>query len=106
SSHESSGAFNPSSLRPRTRQDRESRTLQRSQLLDNLLLAREAAGIMLGKNSLPVHGDIKDAAASAHDMAVDADRFLDLRRQTGGTGKVVSDSAVIDSNVHGSDRLH
>lgn len=55
---------------------------------------------MLGKDPLIIRGDEEDPAAAAHDLAVDSELFLDLSRQTGGSGEVVSNAAVVDANVH------
>jgi hypothetical protein len=42
----------------------------------------------------------EDTAAAANELAVDTEVLLDLSRQTGGSGKVVSNAAIVDSNVH------
>jgi hypothetical protein len=55
---------------------------------------------VLGEDPLVVDGDDEDAAAAADDLRVDAQLSLDLSRQTGGSGEVVSNAAVIDSDVH------
>src|SRR5260370_42078288 len=43
---------------------------------------------------------IEAAAAAAHELAVDAELLLDFSRQTGGSGQVVSNAAIIDTNIH------
>jgi hypothetical protein len=55
---------------------------------------------VLREDAFVVRGDVEDAAAPTNDLGVDAQLFLDLSRQTGGSRKIVSDAAVIDSNVH------
>jgi hypothetical protein len=57
---------------------------------------------VFGEDALVVDGHVEDAAASANDLAVDPELLLDLSRQTGGSGQVVSDAAVVDPDVHGS----
>jgi hypothetical protein len=55
---------------------------------------------VLREDPLVVGSHHEDASAAAHDFAVDAELLLDLSRQTGGSGKVVSNAAVVDSDVH------
>ena len=59
----------------------------------------EAAGLLLGVDDLVVHGDVEDASASADQLRRDSELALDLRRQTGGPGVVVSHSAVFDTDM-------
>jgi hypothetical protein len=69
-------------------------------VIQDLALGGEPALIPLRENLLPVDGDDEDAAAAADNFAVDAELAFDLSRQTGGSGEVVSNSAVVDSYVH------
>jgi hypothetical protein len=55
---------------------------------------------VFGENALALDRHIEASAAAADDLAVDAELFLDLSRQTGGSGKVVSNAAVLDSDMH------
>jgi hypothetical protein len=70
-------------------------------LLEDLALGREAAFVAFRENLLVVDADDEDAAAAADDLALDAEFAFDLSRQTGGSREVVSNSAVVDSYVHG-----
>ena len=54
---------------------------------------------MFREDPLAVDGDVEDPAAAAHEMALDAQLFLDLSRQTGGSRKIVSNAAVIDPDL-------
>ena len=61
---------------------------------------RKSARLMLRKDPLPVHGDVEYASASPLEFRVDSEGFLDLGRQTGGPGGVVSNDAVFNLDVH------
>jgi hypothetical protein len=74
--------------------------LQSAQLLDDLALGGEAALFFLGEELPVIGGDDEDAAGAAHELGLDAEVLPDLGRQTGGAGEVVSNAAVVDSNVH------
>lgn len=73
----------------------------RAQRLDDLALGRKPPGLLLGEKHLIVRTDDKDAAAAAHQFALDPERLLDLGRQTGSSRKVISNAAIVDTNVHG-----
>jgi hypothetical protein len=61
-----------------------------------------AARLPLGEDALAVHIDVEDAARGADHLDLDAGKLLlQLSRQTGGSGLVVSDDAVFDPDVHG-----
>jgi hypothetical protein len=62
----------------------------------------EAMGVMLGVDHLPVHLDVEDAAVTGLELGVDAEVLLEIGRQTGGAGKIVSLRAIGDPNVHAS----
>ena len=72
----------------------------RPQLVEDLFLGREPPFVVFAEEELIVGGHFENAAAAADDLAVDAELFLDFSRQTGGSGKVVSNAAVVDSDVH------
>jgi hypothetical protein len=72
-----------------------------SQFVENLSLRRKTSFVAFRENLLPIDGDDEDAAAASNDLAVDPEFSFDLSRQTGGSGEVVSNPAVVDSNVHG-----
>jgi hypothetical protein len=71
-----------------------------SEGLDDLLLAGEASGVVLGEDLLVIDADDEDAAAAADELRLEAELLPDLRRQTGGAREVVSDAAVVDAYVH------
>jgi hypothetical protein len=73
----------------------------RAEFFEDLALGWESALIPFREDRLPVNADDEDAAAAADDLAVDAEFSFDLSRQTGGSGEVVSNPAVVDSYVHG-----
>jgi len=69
------------------------------QLLRDLAGLGEAAGLLLGEDQLVVQGDLETAAGALDEPWFEAQRFLDLVRQTGGAGMVVSDRAVLNREV-------
>ncbi len=73
---------------------------KRPEFGDDLCLGGEAPLILLREDGLSVNADDEDAAAASNDLAVEAQLFLQRGRQTGGSGKVVSNAAVVDSDVH------
>jgi hypothetical protein len=70
------------------------------QELEYLVLFREAPGLVLREDESLALVDVEDAAGAAHELGIDAGLLLDLGRQTGGPGKVVSSSAVVDGDLH------
>jgi hypothetical protein len=58
----------------------------------------KAACLLLGVEQLIVDGDLEDATGSLDELGFDAELLLDLLRQTGGAGVVVSDAAVLDDD--------
>jgi hypothetical protein len=58
----------------------------------------KAACLLLGEEQLIVDGDLEDATRSFDELGFDAELLLDLLRQTGGAGEVVSDAAVLDDD--------
>jgi hypothetical protein len=73
-----------------------------AQLLLDLSRHGEAAHLLLGEEHLVTDGDFKDSPGATHELGLDAEFLLEIGRQTGGTGVVVSHPAVFDSHVgHG-----
>ena len=68
--------------------------------VDDRVLAREPAGLMLGVDRRPIDDHIEDAAASADQLGVEAERLSNLGRQTGGPREIVSDAAVVNLDLH------
>jgi hypothetical protein len=71
-----------------------------SEFFEDLALGRKAAFLFLREERLIADADDEDAAAAADEITVEAERLLDGGRQTGSPREVVSNSAVVDSNVH------
>jgi hypothetical protein len=71
------------------------------QRFENLALSRESSLVAFREDLFPIDRHDEDASAAADDLAVDRIFSFDLSRQTGGSGEVVSNAAVVDSNVHG-----
>ena len=65
-------------------------------------MLRETPGFILGVDQLPIHPDIEDALSAFDELGLDAVRLLDGRRQTGSVREVVSNHAVLDRDLHGS----
>lgn len=55
---------------------------------------------MLGKNLPAVNMNIKDPAATRNQLRFHIELGLNLGRQTGGLGKVISLAAVLDRYLH------
>jgi hypothetical protein len=70
-------------------------------LVENLALGRETPFLFLREDGFVVDRDNEDSSAAADDFAVDPEFPFDLSRQTGGSWEVVSNAAVVDSNMHG-----
>jgi hypothetical protein len=58
----------------------------------------KAARLLLGEEQLVVEGDFEDSSGTLDELRLDPELLLDLLRQTGGAGVVVSDSAVLDDD--------
>ena len=67
---------------------------------EDLLVRREAVGLVLGVDAGAVEDDVEDAAVPALQASGDAEFLLDGGLQTGGLWVVVSFGAVGDLNVH------
>lgn len=66
----------------------------------------EATGRLLGVDEVTVDGDLEDAVAALHELRGLSEALLDLVRQTGGAGFVVSNDTVFDADVgHGNGPL-
>jgi hypothetical protein len=65
----------------------------------------ETPCLFLGEEQLVVDGDLEDPTRSLDELRFDAELLLDLLRQTGGAGVVVSDPAVLDDDACGHARL-
>lgn len=73
---------------------------QLPELVEDLAFGRKAAFLFFREEFLVTETDHEDAAAAADEIAVESECAFDGSRQTGGSGEVVSNSAVVDSNVH------
>ena len=62
--------------------------------LKNFLVLGEATDLMLGKDELSVHDNIKDAVGALDQLRLDAELLGDSGRQTGGLRKIVSGYAI------------
>jgi len=76
------------------------RSLFGRDLRQELVQLRPAADLLLGEDELAVENDVELSAGALDERGVEATRLLDLGRQTGGPGKVVSLHAVGDLEVH------
>jgi hypothetical protein len=53
------------------------------------------------KDQVSVHGDLEDTAGGGHQADLGVRELLfQLSRQTGGSGLVVSDDAILDDHAH------
>jgi len=62
--------------------------------LKNFVIPREATDLMLRKDELPIHDNIKDAVATFDQLRLDAELIRDSCRQTGGLREIVSGYAI------------
>jgi hypothetical protein len=72
----------------------------RAQRVDDLALGGETPFLFPGEDLLVAGGHHEDAAASADELTVESELFLDFSRQTGGSREVVSNAAVVDPDMH------
>jgi hypothetical protein len=63
----------------------------------------KAARLFLGEEELVVDGHLEHSAGPFDELWLDAELLLDLLRQTGGAGEVISDPAVLDDDACGHD---
>jgi hypothetical protein len=68
-------------------------------VLHDLLERREAAFLLLREDQFAVDHDFELATLAGNEFCICAVRFLDLSRQTGGSGQVVSLHAVGEFDV-------
>ena len=61
----------------------------------------KASDRLLGEDQPAVGDDVEDAAAARDESGIEAPGLLELGRQTGGTGQIVSLLAVGDLERHG-----
>lgn len=64
------------------------------------MVIRKTSDVVLAEDELAVDDDIEDAAPARDELRLDLERILDLGRQTGGTGQIVSLLAVGDLDSH------
>jgi hypothetical protein len=68
---------------------------------DDLFRLGMAARRRLGKEGTAVHCDLENATRGSHQLDLHIGKLpLQLSRQTGGSGLVVSDDAVFDADMH------
>ena len=72
-----------------------------AQGLEHLAVFGESPHLVLGEDQLAIDGHVEDTAVSLHELDFTAELPLDLGRQTGGPGQVVSANAVLDGDGHG-----
>ena len=68
--------------------------------VDDLALVGEASLVVFREDLLLTREHVEDASASADELRVCSELRLDLGRQTGGPGQVVSNAAVMDDDLH------
>src|ERR1043166_6287278 len=73
----------------------------RRDLRQPLRRVREAAQLLLREDELAVHAHLELTTAALDERALHAAFLLELGRQTGGPGKIVSSDAVTDLDGHG-----
>ena len=76
------------------------RLLNRADLVDDLPLGWEPSLIVLAEHASVIDRHVEPSAAASNDFAIDPELILELGRQTGGPGKVISNAAIVDSNTH------
>jgi hypothetical protein len=61
---------------------------------------------LLGEGQLPVHANLEQAARRLDQSYVRLGKcLLQLSRQTGGPGFIISDNAILNRDMHGGERL-
>jgi hypothetical protein len=61
----------------------------------------EASGLLLREDELAVQLDVEDAASALDQRGAEPEPLLQLVRQTGGAGEIISGYAVLDGKVVG-----
>jgi ABC-type phosphonate transport system ATPase subunit len=87
--------------RDRTRRAEAVLGFQGGQRVQNLVVFREAPGLVFAVDEPAIGLDVEDAASTLDELCVEAVFALDGGRQTGGPGVVVSLHAVRDADLHG-----
>jgi hypothetical protein len=77
---------------------------RRDRRLD-LALGGKASCLLLREDELAVQLDVEDAAAALDQRGAGPEPLLQLVRQTGGAGQIVSSHAILDGDVFGHRRL-
>ncbi len=66
--------------------------------------------VMFGEDHRSVSNDIEDSLTAFDELGLDAERALDVGRQTGGSRQVLSTTAIGDGDLHaralGHGRIH
>lgn len=57
---------------------------------------------MLGIDQFIVYKDVEDPILAPDELCFDVELLLDCGRQTGGSGQVVSNDAVMNDDIHSS----
>jgi hypothetical protein len=70
------------------------------QFRHDVIIRRKLPRFVLGIDRVPVHGDVKNAAASRDQLGLEARRLPNRVRQTGGFRLVVSLRAIGDRYLH------
>jgi len=65
----------------------------------------KASCLLLREDELAVQLDLEDAAAALDQRGASSELLLQLVRQTGGAGQIVSSHAILDGDVFGHRRL-
>jgi len=68
--------------------------------IDYFSKARKSRCIGLGKNRFSIHNDIKDPSFAGDQFCLNIQLVTQFLRQTGGSGFVVSHTAVVNFNFH------
>ncbi len=84
----------------RSRRAKRSFALLGAEKVQNLLLLRKAAGVVLAEHELAVLLHVENPTAAGDELRLDAQAFPDRGRQTGGAGQIVSLVAVGDAYLH------
>ena len=71
----------------------------------DLARSGKAPELLLGEDELAVQLDVEDAAAALDQRGAGPELLLQLVRQTGGAGQIVSSHAILDGDVFGHRRL-
>ena len=67
------------------------------------MLGKAIALGLLGIEHLSIHFHVKDAPPALNQLGLDPERTINGIRQTGGMGKIISLSTVLDADLHSVD---